>query len=86
MKALSSSEEEDEDPSKFGYSSDESSPPPRGVKNLKNAKVGLERGLTPTGLGKNTTSLFLEQIGDMTAYPRHNHHKTSESLGDSSKR
>ena len=42
----------------------------------------LERGLAPTGLGKNTTSLFLEHIVDMTAYPRHNHHKTSESLGD----
>ena len=42
----------------------------------------LERGLSPTGLGKNTVSLFLEQIDDMTAYPRHNHHKTSESLGD----
>ena len=48
---------------------------------IKSVNV-LERGLAPTGLGKNTTSVFLEQIGDMTAYLRHNHHKTSESLGD----
>ena len=42
----------------------------------------LERGRAPTGLGKTTTFLFLEQIDDITAYPRHNRHKTSESLGD----
>ena len=48
---------------------------------IKSVNV-LERGLAPTGLGKNATSLFLEQIDDMTAYPRHTHHKTSESLGD----
>ena len=103
MEALSSSEKEGKDPSEFGYSSDESSPPPHRVKNLKNAKVGvdashrkdtelfgldiksvnvLERGIAPTDLGKNTTSFFLDQIGDMIAYPRHNHHKTFESLGD----
>ena len=48
---------------------------------LKSVNV-LERGLAPSGLGKHTTSLFLEQIDDMTAYPRHTHQKTSESLGD----
>ena len=42
----------------------------------------LERGVAPKNLGKQTISLFLEQIDDMTAYPRHTHHKTSESLGD----
>ena len=42
----------------------------------------LERGIAPANLGKHTISLFLEQIDDMTAYPRHTHHKTSESLGD----
>ena len=44
--------------------------------------AGLERGIAPSNLGKQTISLFLEQIDDMTAYPRHTHHKTSESLGD----
>ena len=48
---------------------------------IKSVNV-LERGLAPTGLDKNSTLLFLENIGDMTAYPRHNHHKTSESLGN----
>ena len=42
----------------------------------------LERDLTPSQLGKKTASLFLEQIDDMTAYLRHTHTKTSESLGD----
>jgi len=48
---------------------------------IKNVNV-LEMGLAPYGLGKNSTSLFLNQIGDRTAYPRNNHHKTSESLND----
>jgi len=42
----------------------------------------LERGLARTGLGNNSTSFFLEQIDDKTSYPRHSHHKTSESLGE----
>ena len=44
--------------------------------------TALEKGLGPHKLGKQSTSLFLEQIDDMTAYPRHTHHKTSESLGE----
>ena len=49
--------------------------------NIKSVNV-LERGLAPTGIGKLSTPLFPEQIGDTTAYPRHSHHKTSESLGE----
>ena len=48
------------------------------LKNVNN----LEKGLAPTNLGKKTSSLFLEQIDDMVAYPRHSSHKTQESLGD----
>ena len=48
---------------------------------LKNV-VNLEKGLAPANLGKKTASLFLEQINDMAAYPRHSSHKTQESLGD----
>ena len=46
----------------------------------KNVTV-LEKGISPPNLGKKTVSLFLEQIDDMTAYPRHSSHKNSESLG-----
>ena len=49
-----------------------------GIKNV----VTLEKGLSPPRLGKTTISLFLEQIDDVTAYPRHSSDKTSESLGD----
>ena len=48
---------------------------------IKNA-VTLEKGLSPAKLGKTTLTLFLEQIDDVTAYPRHSSDKTSESLGD----
>ena len=48
---------------------------------LKNVNH-LEKGLSPKNLGKQTASLFLEQIDDMAAYPRHSSHKTQESLGD----
>jgi len=49
-----------------------------GIKNVNT----LEKGLAPHGLGKHSISLFLEQIDDMTAYPRHVSHKNSEALGD----
>ena len=49
--------------------------------NVKNV-VTLEKGLSPPKLGKATMTLFLEQIDDVTAYPRHSSDKTSESLGD----
>ena len=49
--------------------------------NLKNV-INLERGLAPSNLGKHTISLLLEQIDDVTAYPRHANHRNSEGLGD----
>ena len=42
----------------------------------------LENGLAPPGSGKKTVSIFLEQIDDMTVYPRHISHKNSEALGE----
>jgi hypothetical protein len=48
---------------------------------LKNV-VNLEKGLAPSKLGKRTTSIFLEQIDDVTAYPRHANHRSSKGLGD----
>ena len=48
---------------------------------LKNVNV-LEAGVAPPNLGKKTISIFLEQIDDMTAYPRHVNHKNSEGLGE----
>ena len=48
---------------------------------LKNVNV-LEAGVAPPSLGKKTISIFLEQIDDMTAYPRHVNHKNSEGLGE----
>jgi len=48
---------------------------------LKNVMT-LEKRLAPASLGKKTGSLFLEQIDDMTAYPRHTNHKNSEGLRD----
>lgn len=42
----------------------------------------LEKGLSPPKLGKATMTLFLEQIDDVTTYPRYSSDKTSESLGD----
>ena len=48
------------------------------LKNVNN----LEKGLAPPNLGKRTITMFLEQIDDVTAYPRHANHKTNESLGD----
>ena len=41
----------------------------------------LEAGLGPKS-GKKTISIFLEQIDDMTAYPRHINQKNSEGLGE----
>jgi len=49
-----------------------------GLKNSNN----LEKGLVHPNLGKRTITVFLEQIDDVTAYPRHNNHKTNENLGD----
>ena len=48
------------------------------LKNVNN----LERGLAPAKLGKRTVTIFLEQIDDVTAYPRHANHRNSEGLGD----
>ena len=48
---------------------------------IKNVNV-LEAGLGPSNSGKKTISIFLEQIDDMTAYPRHINHKNSEGLGE----
>ena len=48
---------------------------------IKNINA-LEANLAPENLGKKTASLFLEQIDDMAAYPRHSGQKTQESLGD----
>ena len=42
----------------------------------------LEAGLTPAKIGKKTSSLFLDQIDDMTSYPRHLSQKSAEGLGD----
>ena len=42
----------------------------------------LERGIYPSNLGKQTISLFLEQIDNMTTYLCHTQHRTSESLGN----
>lgn len=46
----------------------------------KNMSV-REKGISPPNLGKKIASLILEQIDDMTAYPRHSSHKNSKSLG-----
>jgi len=46
----------------------------------KNMSV-REKGISPPNLGKKIVSLILEQIDDMTAYPRHSSHKNSKSLG-----
>ena len=48
---------------------------------IKNVNV-LEKGLGPKSLGKKSTSLLLEQIDNMTAYPRHVGHKNLEALGE----
>ena len=48
---------------------------------LKNVN-GLEKGLGPKSLGKTTNSLLLENIDDMSAYPRHISRKNSEALGE----
>jgi len=42
----------------------------------------LEQGLAPSGLGKRTVHLFLEQIEDMLAYPRYHNTKSSEGVGE----
>ena len=49
--------------------------------NLKNVDA-LEDGLGISGLGKTTLRLLLEQIDDMTAYPRHSSTNTTEGLGE----
>ena len=48
---------------------------------LKNVNT-LEKGLAPAKLGKHTVTLFLEQIDDVTAYPRHANHRNNDGLGD----
>ena len=48
---------------------------------IKNVNV-LEAGLAPTNAGKKTICIFVEQIDDVTAYPRHINHKNSEGLGE----
>lgn len=49
--------------------------------NTKNVN-GLETGLGSPGLGKQTLRLLLEQIEDMTAYPRHSSTNTTEGIGE----
>jgi hypothetical protein len=49
--------------------------------NIKSV-TALEKGLAPENLGKRTVMLFLEQIDDMTAYPRLSREKNSDSIGD----
>ena len=49
--------------------------------NTKNVN-GLETGLSCKGLGKHTLRLLLEQIDDMTAYPRHSSTNTTEGIGE----
>ena len=48
---------------------------------LKNVHA-LEEGLGISGIGKTTLRLFLEQMEDMTAYPRHSSTNTTEGLGE----
>lgn len=42
----------------------------------------MEQGIVPSGLGKRTVHLFLEQIEDMSAYPCHHNAKSSEGVGE----
>ena len=49
--------------------------------NLKNVNA-LEEGLGIPGIGKTTRRLFLEQMEDMTAYPRHSNTNTTEGIGE----
>ena len=42
----------------------------------------LEAGLTPVNTSKKTSSLFLDQIDDMTSYPRHSNQKSANGLED----
>ena len=49
--------------------------------NLKNVN-DLEDGLGIAGIGKTTLRLLLEQIEDMTAYPRHSSTNATEGLGE----
>jgi len=42
----------------------------------------LEQEISPSGLCKCTVHLFLEQIEDMSAYPRHHDAKSSEGVGE----
>ena len=48
---------------------------------LKNVNA-LEEGLGISGIGKITLRLFLEQMEDMTAYPRHSSTNTTEGIGE----
>ena len=48
---------------------------------IKNVN-GLEEGLGPSGIGKTTRHLLLEQIEDMTAYPRHSSTSATEGIGE----
>ena len=48
---------------------------------LKNVNA-LEEGLGISGIGKTTLRLFLEQMEDMTAYPRHSSTNTTEGIGE----
>ena len=49
--------------------------------NIKNVN-GLEDGLGPSGIGKTTRHLLLEQMEDMTAYPRHSSTVATEGIGE----
>ena len=49
--------------------------------NLKNVNA-LEDGLGISGIGKSTLRLFLGQMEDMTAYPRHSSTNTTEGIGE----
>ena len=48
---------------------------------IKNVN-GLEQGLGPSGIGKKTRHLLLEQMEDMTAYPRHSSTNATEGIGE----
>ena len=52
------------------------------LKNVNN----LEKGLAPPNLGKQTTTIFLEQIDDVTAYPCHATTRTMRVWGISLRR
>ena len=47
-----------------------------------NTVNNLKESLIPPALGEKTPSLLSDQIDDMTSYPCHSNHKTTENLAD----